>query len=243
MGRKNAKIDPDLEIDLDAVQYESEEESSLDYIDELQEEDDTEPDRIEVEAPSGASYTVLGEKEESHFNELVSRYMSDNRFTNVSDLQDLDGVVLQELFAFRYRQWLLDKVDYHGMPIDEDDLHKRVLDISKETRLLKKALNMDKSSRDRDKGKSIDDYWENLKLRAREFGYKRNEESVMAITLWKELQGVIQLHSNATERERRELESEIPDIINWLLDYAFPKFDAIDENFRKTSQKYWVRDL
>lgn len=240
MGRREIDIDEDLVIDLDSVEYEED----GDYTNSLPGmPDEMDVHSVKVTAPSGAEYDVIGDREKEFYEEVVSRYMSDNKFTNVSDFQDLDRIILYELLSFRWGQWLLNKVDYFGMPIDEEETRKAINDASKENRLLKKALNLDKASRDKERGESVADYLETLKIRAREFGYMRNQQAVMAITLWKELQGIIQLNQNADEQERRELEANFQDIVNWLLDDAFPRFDEIDENFRATSQKYWVRNI
>ena len=134
-------------------------------------------------------------------------------------------------------------MDYWGQPFIEDDIRKSLTEMSKEIRLLKKSLGMDKTSRDRDKGESIVSYIENLKERAKEFGVMRNEQAVMAINLWKELEGKITLYENADEIEKRELEADFNDIYKWLIETAFPKFNKIDEDFRSTSQRYWISSL
>lgn len=205
--------------------------------------EDEEPEKVEVNGPSGATFVVFKGHEEDYFNETVKRYLEDNKFVNISDLQDLDQVMKMELLAYRWGYWLMNGMDYWGQPFIEDDIRKSLTEMSKEIRLLKKSLGMDKTSRDRDKGESIVSYIENLKERAKEFGVMRNEQAVMAINLWKELEGKITLYENADEIEKRELEADFNDIYKWLIETAFPKFNKIDEDFRSTSQRYWISSL
>lgn len=237
MVGKPDKIDENLEIDLDSVEYE-------DFTENLIEEDDEEEiETLEVTGPSGAVFTVMGIEEKTYYEDMARQYLEHNKFVNVSDLQDLDRVLFFELLSYRYSHWVLNKKDYLGQGIVEKELHTAIKEMSMETRLLKKALGMNKVSRDQDRGESINEYWENLKERAKRFGYMRNQQAIMAITLWKELQGIVTLNQNSDEQEIRELKSSFGDIVDWLLEEAFPKFDAIDAEFRKTDQQYWIKEI
>lgn len=198
---------------------------------------------VEVSGPSGSHYEVLHEKERVYWENVVKKYLSDYKFTNISDLQDLDRVVASELLIYRYNLWVNNEQDYWGQTVDIKELNSTIKDRSAELRQIKKALGIDKSSREKDSAESVAKYIENLRRRAHEFGVMRNEQSVKAITLFMELSSLITLHDNCTEEERKQNHIEIYDIMDWIRTKAIPEFEAIDEEFRKTKQKYWVSEM
>lgn len=194
-----------------------------------------------VEAPSGAAYTLLTEEEREYFHDVAQRYIGDYKFTNISDLQDLDRIIVAELLCHRWGTWLAREVDYWGDPIDTDLVTKKLNEYNKELRLQKKQLGMDKPARDKEKGESVADYIETMRQRAREFGIMRNEQATKAITLFQELNALVVYHNNCTEEERREENVEMHDIMEWLQNTAIPEFEEIDKKFRETTQVYWDR--
>lgn len=196
-----------------------------------------------VKAPSGSYFFVLTDEEVSYFNDRSKRYTKDNHFVNVTDLQDLDRLLMMELMVWRWGQWLSREADYDGVGVDSDDLQKQLREYSTEIRQIKKILGIDKVTRDKEKGESVADYLENLRTRAREFGVMRNEQAVKAITLFKELESLVTLHDNCDERERREQNIQIEDVLQWLREIAFPELNEIDQKFKDTSQKYWIRSM
>ena len=121
-----------------------------------------------------------------------------------------------------------------------EQIRRCLNDYSKELRLLKKALGIDKTSRDKDKGEQVATYIMNLGQRAKEFGVMRNQQAVKAITLFQELKALVTFHDNCTEEERRENHIQEKDVLEWIRTVT-PEFDEIDEQFRKTSQTYWIR--
>lgn len=205
--------------------------------------DDHDDDLVKVKLPSGGEFWVYG-RETKYWNDRVKRYLSDNLFTNVADLQDLDRILTLELFCWRWGVWLSQQTDYWHDPIDEKDLSRQFKDTSNELRSLKSALGIDKVTRDKVKGEdSVSKYIENLKIRGREFGVKREKELGVALELFNELIGMVQLFDNCTDDERKELDIELEDLLNWLRDTAFPKFQAVDEHFRTNTQRFFIRDM
>lgn len=191
-----------------------------------------------VESPSGSKVPLLTDDEVLFYEDKASRYQKDYKFTNVSDLLELDRLMLLELTCFRWGTWLLrGEVDYNGNP--KMNLDKMIQVYSKEVRDVKAGLGIDKKSRDANRGEDTANFVSNLLHRAKEFGVHRNEQIIKAYTNWKELQGIITLYKNCTESERKIFHCEIEDILNYL-EEKFDEFDQIDEAFRK-SQKIWIR--
>lgn len=197
---------------------------------------------IKVTAPSGAEFAVMTDSEKDYFNSIASQYTKDNHFTNISDMQDLDRVLVWETICWRWSLWLSQEKDYWGQDLDLDLIRKSLNDYSKELRLLKKSLGIDKSTRDKDKGEATAAYIHTLGIRAKEFGVRRNKQAVKAITLFQELKALITFHENCTPEERKENHVEEHDVIEWIKS-VIPEFDEIDEKFRSESQTYWVREM
>lgn len=196
---------------------------------------------VEVMSPSGTQTSVLTEREASFYNTMSRRYQEDNSFKNISDLSELDRILIMELMSFRWSQWILLETDYDGRKVDPANLQNYIEKYSKEIRGIKKDLGMDKSSRNKDKESSIADYIQNLQRRAKEFGVTRNEQAVKAITILKELEGLVTLHFNSTESERKEFKCTAADIMEHIQVRA-REFDEIDEALR-AEQKYWIREI
>lgn len=196
---------------------------------------------IEVAGPSGEMLRVLTDGEAEWVTRITTRYMSDNHFSNITDLQDLDRILVMEMLSRRWGIWLAQEHDYEGSGVDLEKLQKYMSDYSKEIRLLKKSLGIDKAARDRDKGDSPAEYINNLRIRAKEFGIMRNDQFAKVITLFQELISLITLHNNCDDYERKENNIEIEDILDWIERMAIPEFQAIDATFRETKQKMWIR--
>lgn len=198
-------------------------------------------DGIAVDLPSGAKYVVQTENEGIYLRDSIRRYMSDNHFINVSDIREIDRMIVLELLIHRWQLWLSRERNYFDEDINEKRLADMIKDASGEVRQLKKALGLDKTTRDRTRGDdSIAAHWDNLLRRAREFGYMRNQQYVATITAFQRIKAMLQFHDNCDTIERKENACETDDIIEVIRDEV-RKFDVIDEEFRHKNQTLWIR--
>lgn len=198
---------------------------------------------VDVIMPSGAPFPVHSE-EVDYIQDRAKRYLEENHFTNVSDIQDVDRMLIMELICFRWGTWISRQKDYWGDAVDMDQLQQSLKSHSTELRQLKKQLGIDKLARDRAKGEdSVPAYLNNLLRRAKEFGITRETQLGKALELFQDLQALVTLHNNCDEIERVENHVQISDIMSWLQEVAFPEFNAIDEYFREHQQQAWVRSL
>jgi len=197
---------------------------------------------IPVEAPSGALFHVLVEAERDYYEDVANRYMADNQFINISDVQDLDRVLMMELLIYRWSSWLTNETDYQGLQVDPLALNKSIKDFSSEVRLVKKSLGMDKATREKDKGESTQVYLDNLNVRAKAFGIMRNNQHAKTIELFMDLKALMEFHENCTPIERKENSVAVEDIMEWIKEIAIPEFDSIDIEFRK-EQTMWIRAM
>lgn len=204
--------------------------------------DEHDEDLVPVTLPSGGVFWVYG-REVTYFNDRVKRYLEDNRFTNVSDLQELDRIITLEAICWRWGIWISQQKDYWFEVVDEKELARSLKDASGEIRLLKNKLGIDKLTRDKVRGEdSVSSYLENLKLRAREFGIMREDQLGKALELFNELKARVQMVNNTTSDEQREEHCTVEDLIDWIQLIAIPEFDAIDLHFRTHTQRFWIRD-
>lgn len=200
-------------------------------------------DGIPVGLPSGATFSVMTSEEKDYLEDKIKRYLSENRFVNISDYQDIDKMIVFELLIHRWTLWVSRGRDY----FDEDIPFKVYADMcnsfSTEVRLLKKSLGIDKMSRDRSRGDdSIPALWDNLLRRAKEFSYARNEQAVQVLTSFQRLKAVLTFSDNCDAVERKENHCELEDVISVLRE-EIAKFDAIDESFRHSVQSTWIREM
>lgn len=195
-----------------------------------------------VRMPSGSIFYVH-DKEVQYFNDRVKKYLSDNVFTNISDLQDVDRLIIAELLIWRWGVWVSQKRDYWGEAIDENVWQKAIREHSAEVRQLKKSLGIDKETRDKQRGEgSIDDYLQKLRQRALALGYTRDKQTAKAIELFMQLEAIITLYRNCDDKERAEQKATKDDVIQWIEQIAIPEFKVIDEAFRK-NQRMWIREM
>lgn len=194
-----------------------------------------------VTTPAGAEVKLLTEEEKRHYENLATLYQEHNAFSNISDLQELDRLLTMEIMVYRWTQWLTEERDYENEAVNVADLNKNINDASKEIRLIKKALGIDKATRDRSEETNVAEYISNLRRRAKEFGVMRNKQAVAAITLWKELIGKVDFYEGCDEIERKEFRAQAEDVIHWIRQQD-ARFNEIDDAFRK-EQTLWVREL
>lgn len=200
-------------------------------------------DLVPVKLPSGGIFLVYG-REVKYFQERVKRYLEDNHFTNVADLQELDRIVSMETMMWRWSIWVSQQKDYWFDPIDEKELQKQNKETSTEVRGIKGALGIDKVTRDKVRGEdSVSKYLENLRIRAREFGVHREGQLSKALELFNELDAKVTLFDNCTEDERRETGATLEGVMAWIRDDVIPRYRELDEYFRKNTQRFWIRDM
>lgn len=198
---------------------------------------------VMVQMPSKATFPVH-EQEVDYITERAALYLSQNHFPNISDLQDVDRMLILELMVFRWGSWLSREKNWWGDAVDDDKLQKSLNAYSTELRQLKKQLGLDKATRDKEKGEdSVAAYLQNLQIRAREFGIMRESQLAKCIELFQQLQALVTLHRNSDETERREMHTTQDDLFEWLTTVAFPEFNIIDAHFREHSQKAWIRSV
>lgn len=198
----------------------------------------------DVVGASGAIFEVLNDPEREYWNKAREKYLDQYKFENVSDLQDMDRVLVGEILSFRWGSWLVKEADYDGRSIEEieDKLKRQKLDLDKETRLLKEKMGLNRAHRQDSEQQSTAEYLEALLRHAGEFGIHRDEQISKAIDLLHEVFTQVGLYTRTDEEERAHLKINPEDIMKWLIEVAKPEFDAIDAAFR-VNQRIWIKDL
>jgi hypothetical protein len=196
---------------------------------------------VDATTPSGATITVMNQSEADYYDQVHKRYLTDNKFKNVSDILELDRILVMELMCYRWGIWILAEEDYYGRKINPTEVQKSIETYSREIRGIKKDLGIDKSTRDKDKGDSVAEYIQMLGTRAKEFGIVRNNQAGKAIELLMEARALITLYENSSASERKEFGANLENIVDWFKT-KFEEFEQIDKDLRK-NQATWIRDL
>jgi hypothetical protein len=195
-----------------------------------------------VRGESGTEFEVLTPDEKDYFETNLTKYKSEYRFENVSDLQDLDRLLTLELLTYRYTAWLMKGSDYDGLQFSEKDVRDHKQKVDTEIRLLKKNMGMDRKGRIESESESMAEYLRNLLRRAGEFGVHRDNQIAIALDLFNDLKTMIGVHDRTDEEERRHLGVSEPQIMEWIRNEAIPRYDAIDNEFR-VNQRMWIKDV
>jgi hypothetical protein len=156
---------------------------------------------VEVGLVSGATAKVMSAEEAQWFNNSRDRYLDETRFTENTDVQDLDRLVQLELLLFRWNQWMLAGVDYEGAVVNETELARKVKDQTDSINRLKEQMGLSKKARD-SHAASVSDRWDDIKRRAKEFGYHREEQLRTALVLVNELSAVVGAYDRSDPEER-----------------------------------------
>ncbi|NUS01941.1 MAG: hypothetical protein HOV97_05190 [Nonomuraea sp.] len=195
-----------------------------------------------VITPSGSDLDLQTQEEAIRYEQVRDQYLKDNAFPNVSDLQDLDRLLVFEIVIYRWQLWLSRGFDYQMSRIDEGAIKSFIKEYSTEVRLLKLALGIDKATRDKEKGESLADYVAKLLERAKVFGYHRNRQYEKAVTAFWQLRSMVMTYDRCDEEERTHLDLSPDSIIEWFRDNVIKDWDAMEESFRK-DQSMWIRDM
>ena len=210
----------------------------------------TKPDRRprhKVQTLAGGEIELLHRQEKTYYNDAKTKYLSEYTFTIANDLRSLDRLLLLEVSMYRAQWFLAAGMDYDAVDLDgkeEIALQRLVKETGNQIHELQASLGLDKAQRDKAQHDSVGAYITQLKAAAKLHGVKREKEMGRAIELAKELFALCGAYTRSNEEERRKLGLEKPDdIIAWVTDYMQPEYDRIDEHFRTTEQKFWVRSL
>jgi hypothetical protein len=191
--------------------------------------------------PTGSELHLQTQEEADWYESRRDRYLRDNMFPNVSDLQDLDRLMLLEVMVYRWGLWMAQGFDYLFSRIDETQLKNAIKEYSVETRLIKSSLGIDKATRNKEKSESISDYTDKLLARAKIFGYHRNKQYEIAVTKMYELRSMVGTFDRCDEEERRILDLSMESILDWVRINVIAEWDEISTEFRKT-QAMWVKE-
>jgi hypothetical protein len=201
--------------------------------------------RVEVSMVSGEVVRVLGDVEARWFNATRDSYLEQLHFTETTDLRDLDRLLVLELMVFRWTQQLAAGQDYIGMEIDEEKIRKNIKEYSEAVTKIKESMGLNKKARD-DAANSGDfaTWLADLKTRAKAFGIHREHQLSKALVLINECLSIVTAFDRADEEERHKLGFETEkDIVDWIRSTMALEYRAVDEHFRDTDQRYWVRHI
>jgi hypothetical protein len=194
---------------------------------------------------SGEHITLMSPAEKRWFERTRDDYLQQTRFSETTDLRDVDRLLVHELLIYRWTSWIASGADYDGHLIDDQELQRNIKLYSSAVTDIKDSMGLTKKARDAqaDKG-SVADYIANLKDKAKVFGIHRERQLVKALSLMEELSTVVGAFHRSDEEERRKMGFEDEaEIVGWITNTMLPEYRALDEHFRKNDQRYWVKQL
>lgn len=197
-----------------------------------------------VKTVSGEDLFVQTEAEARWYNSSRDSYLEQTRFSETTDLRDLDRLLIMELMVFRMGHQLAAGEGYNGFDFDETLYRRNIREYSEQINKTKASMGLTKAVRDEAANAGdLSTYISNLKARAKLFGIHRENQLTKALVLMNELSSIVGAfdRSDKDERERLGFESET-EILNWVRETMLPEFKAIDDHFRENAQRYWIRE-
>ncbi len=198
-----------------------------------------------VRMVSGKITQVQTDQEAEYFDESRDAYLKQTKFTENTDLKDLDRLLVLELMTFRWTQHLAAGADYDGDMVNERQLTADIKLYSDQINKIKESMGLSKKAREEAQADGNFSAWlTDLKSRARLFGIHRENQLTKALVLMKELFTIVNTYDRCDAEERRKtgFENET-EILDWIRNVMQPEFNALDEYFREHSQRYWVREM
>lgn len=200
---------------------------------------------IDVQLVSGKTTKVMSTLEAEWFDETRDAYLAQTKFTETTDLRDLDRLLVMELMMFRWTQWLSAGVDYEGFETAAETVRKNIKEYSDQINKVKESMGLNKKARDDSANDGDFAQWlGDLKARAKIFGVHREKQLQVALTLFNQMSGIITTYdrSDAEERIKSGFATE-ESIVTWIRTVALPTYAQVDEHFRENEQRYWIRDM
>lgn len=200
---------------------------------------------FEVELCSGMTVEVMTEKERSWFNQTRDAYLEQNKFTESTDLQDLDRLLALELQMFRWTQYIASGRDYNRIRIDEETVRKQIKEVADSITKVKNSLGLDKAARNKALNEgNFHDWFTDATRRAKIFGIHRQSQLNKALALFNSVSATVGAFTRSNEEERVKLGfRDEAAIVAWIRDEVIPEYEELDAYFLEHEQSMWSRDL
>lgn len=200
---------------------------------------------VVVRLVSGEELTVMNQSEATWFEKTRDAYLAQTKFTEVTDEQDVDRLMILELSYFRFSLWCASGLDYDQDEIDSGKLTAELRALSKEINAIKATMGLTKAARDTAASDGDFSKWfENAKLRAKAFNFHRVAQLQKCLALFNEFSSIVATYDRCDEEERQKTGFTSPNqILDWWRKKARPEYDELDRHFRESSQSLWVREM
>lgn len=200
-----------------------------------------------VKTITGYELELQTKKEQAYYRAAQNKYTTENKFTVASDLRALERLIFYELLIFRWQSQLGAGRNYDDAwltPGDEDQLRKNVKETAPLISQIQNDLGLTKSQREKDQFESVGAYIQKIQQAGKQHGIRREKQLGRALELTMELFSLCGAYARSNANERLKLGFESPDdIVEWVLTYMKPRFDEIDQHFRKHEQRFFVREI
>lgn len=208
--------------------------------------DPTSPPRYTVVTPSGGYAELIHQREKDFYERARDRYADQYEWTAENDIRSIERLLLLEVQMFRTQHFLAISADYQGVGFDAKErasLMQAQKELGIQISAIQNDLGVTKAQREKLRHDSVGAYLQDLQVRAKEQGVKREKELGRALELMHELFAVVGAFKRSNAAERAKL--ELPDadaVLTWITDYIEVEFKAVDDHFRTHQQRFWIRD-
>ncbi len=101
-----------------------------------------------VSMVSGSLIQVQTDQEAAYFQESRDAYLTQTKFTENTDLKDLDRLLVLELMIVRWQQHLFAGMDYDGDMVNEKQLTADIKLYSDQINKIKELMGLSKKARE-----------------------------------------------------------------------------------------------
>jgi hypothetical protein len=199
-----------------------------------------------VRTLAGTVLELQAEHEQKFYVEAQKKYITENKFDDASDLRAIDRLVFLETLAHRYSTWMASGKDYDGLLniSQEEQTRKNLQATATQISQIQADLGLTKSQREKDQFESVGAYIIKLQQAAKAHGVRREKQLGKALDLINQLISLAGAYRRANENERNKLDLEsAEEIVDWILEYLQPEYEAVDNYFRENEQRFWVGSL
>jgi hypothetical protein len=192
--------------------------------------------------PTGSPFHLQTEQEAEWYERQRDQYLTHNRFTNVSDLEDLARLLTLEIMVYRWTTWLTQGFDYLAGRVNETELKNAIKEYSVEIRLVKASLGIDRVTRERIRARQSVTTSPTCWSVQPNSPFTAMTNMRLSVTFIWELVSMIETYDRCDEQERRELDLSPEQILEWVRTRVMPKWHDLNESFRAV-QTIWVDEL
>ncbi len=192
-----------------------------------------------VRTPLGGKFSFLNKEEKIYFENSFQEFKKRYDFEHPADLTALENLLIAQLLAYRYSQWLAKQSDYDGNPIDEASLLTSLLNIQNKINNLMAVLGI--SRRERVENLSAQEIISRIAKRAKEYGLHKNKVAWEFLVRSYRIRDVLETYKRMGNTERKRFGYLPEQVIEKIIEILKP-LEEMEQGFLK-DRNLWKAEL